>query len=101
MNRGIWTILCWLHDLNLINYYATANTKDLSDEVVSRTLAYSDTIKTIFNNTNFTYEIDFRAGSLYSQFETSAFGGLIVKFDGVMYFTSPHIACIAIGPQKI
>ena len=87
--------------MNLINYYATANTKDLSDEVVSRTLAYSDTIKTIFNNTNFTYEIDFRAGSLYSQFETSAFGGLIVKFDGVMYFTSPHIACIAIGPQKI
>lgn len=74
-----------VEDLDLVNYYMNAGTADLTDEVVENTLKYSAKLRELFGGANLTFAIDFRAGSLYSPFETEAFGGLIIKYNGVTY----------------
>jgi hypothetical protein len=72
-------------DMSLINYYVSANTKELDDNVVNRTISYSETLRNMFGGVNMTYAIDFRAGTSYLPFSSSAFGGLLFNYEGVVY----------------
>jgi len=72
-------------DMSLINYYLSANTKDLDNTVVNQTIGYSETLRNMFSGANMTYAIDFRAGTSYLPFSTSAFGGLLFNYGGVTY----------------
>lgn len=72
-------------DMSLINYYISANTKGLDDSVVNRTISYSETLRNMFGGANMTYSLDLRAGTSYLPFSTSAFGGLLFNYEGIVY----------------
>ena len=74
-----------LTDLNLINYYVTSNTKELSSSNFSKITNYTEDVKKFFDNADLTYEIDVRAGVNYTPFNTRAFGNLIVSYNGLRY----------------
>lgn len=74
-----------LTDLNLINYYVTSNTRELSSSDFSKITNYTEDVKKFFDNADLTYEIDVRAGVNYTPFNTRAFGNLIVSYNGLRY----------------
>ncbi len=74
-----------LTDLNLINYYVTSNTRELSSSNFSKITNYTEDVKKFFDNADLTYEIDVRAGVNYTPFNTRAFGNLIVSYNGLRY----------------
>lgn len=74
-----------LTDLNLINYYVTSNTRELSSSDFSKITNYTEDVKKFFDNADLTYEIDTRAGVNYTPFNTRAFGNLIVSYNGLRY----------------
>lgn len=79
-----------LTDMSIINYYVNANTNGFDTNIVNKTFGYSETLRNMFNNANMTYSIDFRAGTSYP-FQTSAFGGLIFNYGGVIYGVADRI----------
>lgn len=74
-----------LTDLNLINYYVTSNTRELSSSDFCKITNYTEDVKKFFDNADLTYEIDTRAGVEYTPFNTRAFGNLIVSYNGLRY----------------
>lgn len=74
-----------LNDLALINYYISANSKTLNDNIVNRTFNFSESYKNFFRSSNITNTIEFRAGTSYLPFSTLAFGGMVFYYNGTAY----------------
>lgn len=87
-----------LTDLNLINYYVTANTRELDSEKFGKITNYTDDVKKFFENADLTYRIDVRAGVNYLPFRTLAFGGLVVSYNGVAYASQDKVGA---KPEEI
>lgn len=83
---NLMPLLFDLTDLSLINYFFSAESSTFNNDVVNKTLNYSESLRTLFNNANLTYTMDFRAGDGgSSMFDSYAFGGLVFHYNGVPY----------------
>ena len=76
-----------LYDLNLINYYANKNEQNpyeaLGDSY--NVYKYSNDMKTIFGDANYSYSLDARAGSYATDFYSPSFGYLRVLYNNIIY----------------
>lgn len=72
-----------LIDLNLVSYYLNTITGE-EIEPLNVAFTYSEDFRKMFDNSNLTYLIDFRAGD-GTPFNTYAFGGLLLYYNNIAY----------------
>ncbi len=70
-------------DLELVNYYSNYNPDSESDSFAN----YSGELKSIFNNANFTLEVETRGGGS-APFYTETIGSAKLMHDGKVYFSA-------------
>lgn len=76
-----------LYDLNLINYYANKNNNNPYESLGDsyNVYKYSNDMKTVFGDANYSYSLDARAGDLVTIFYGPCFGYLRVLYNNIIY----------------
>lgn len=74
----------YLTDMNLVNYYVSANSKEMDNTIINSTIAYSETLRKTFGGANMSYSIDMRKGNT-APFYTYGIGGFFFHYNNVIY----------------
>lgn len=73
-----------LTDMSLINYYVSANTKDMNKVSLNKTISYSETLREMFGGANMSYSTDMRRGNT-ALFDTYGIGGFYFYYNNIIY----------------